>query len=59
LCVILILPIVSCFFNCGFGEGFASHWLWDPMGAFWGPLIFFFQGSHHWTKWISTIHHLV
>jgi hypothetical protein len=27
------LPIVSCFSICGFGEGFASRWLWDPMGA--------------------------
>jgi hypothetical protein len=39
------LPVVSCFSNCGFGVGFTSHWLWDPVGAFWGPLIFLFQGS--------------
>jgi hypothetical protein len=43
--VLPILPMVSCFSICGFGEGFASCWLWDPMGGFWGPLIFLFQGS--------------
>jgi hypothetical protein len=43
--VLPIFPLVSCFSICGFGEGFASHWLWDPMGAFGGSLIFLFQGS--------------
>jgi hypothetical protein len=31
-----ILPLVSCFSICRFREGFASCWLGDPMGAFWG-----------------------
>jgi hypothetical protein len=37
--------MVTCFSFCEFREGLASHWLWDPMDAFWGPLIFLFQGS--------------
>jgi hypothetical protein len=32
--VLPILPMVSSFPVCRFGEGFVSHWLWDPMGAF-------------------------
>jgi hypothetical protein len=40
-----ILPMVSCFSICGLGRGFAFHWLWDPMGDFWGPPIFLPQGS--------------
>jgi hypothetical protein len=43
--ILLILPVVSCFSICGFREGFAYRWLWDPMGVFWGPLIFLLQGS--------------
>jgi hypothetical protein len=43
--ILPILPVVSCFSLFRFGEGFASCWLWDPMGAFWGPLIFLFQCS--------------
>jgi hypothetical protein len=40
-----ILPVVSCFCICRFGEGFASLWLWNPMVAFLGPLIFLFWGT--------------
>jgi hypothetical protein len=39
------LPAVSCFSICGLAEDFASCWLWDHMGASWGPLIFLFWGS--------------
>jgi hypothetical protein len=31
---LLIPPVVSCFSDCGFREGFASCWLWDPVGDF-------------------------
>jgi hypothetical protein len=36
-----ILPMFCCFSICRFREGIASHWLGNPMGALWGPLIFF------------------
>jgi hypothetical protein len=42
--ILPILPMVSCFTICGFRESFVSYWLWDPMGAFWSPLIFLLQG---------------
>jgi hypothetical protein len=41
----VILSMVSCFSICGFREGFVSHWLWDPVGAFWDPLIFLLHSS--------------
>jgi hypothetical protein len=43
--VVPILPLVSGFSICRFGKYCASLLLWDPMGVFWGPLIFLFQGS--------------
>jgi hypothetical protein len=43
--ILPILLVVSCFSIWGFGEGFASHWLWYPMGVFWYLLIFLFQSS--------------
>jgi hypothetical protein len=39
--VLPIPPMVSCFSVCEFREGFASGWLWDPVGGFWHPLILF------------------
>jgi hypothetical protein len=41
----IILPVVSCISIRGFREGFVSCWLWDPMGAFWGPPIFLLHDS--------------
>jgi hypothetical protein len=59
LAVLPILPMVSCFSNCGFGDGFVSCWLWDPMGIFWGPLIFLFRVvSCYLAIRISIAHHL-
>jgi hypothetical protein len=43
--VLSILPLVSCFSICRFGESFASLWLGDSVCAFRGPLIFFFLDS--------------
>jgi hypothetical protein len=43
--ILPIIPMVSCFLICGFWECFASHCLWDPVGAFWRLLVFLFQSS--------------
>jgi hypothetical protein len=43
--VLAILLVVSCFSIYAFRAGSASWQLWDPVGAFWGPLMFLFQGS--------------
>jgi hypothetical protein len=32
----VILPVISCFFICGFREGFVSCWVWDPVGGLLG-----------------------
>jgi hypothetical protein len=42
----VIIPVVNCFSVCEFGESFTSHWLRDPVIAFWCPMIFLFQGSY-------------
>jgi hypothetical protein len=39
----VVLPVIS-FSLCGFRQGFASFWLWDPISAFCRPLILLFQG---------------
>jgi hypothetical protein len=39
--VLPILRVFSCSSIWRFGVGFASCWLQDPIGTFWGPLIFF------------------
>jgi hypothetical protein len=43
--VLPILHVVGCSAICIFKEVFASCWLWDPVGAFCGPLIFLCQDS--------------
>jgi hypothetical protein len=53
------LPMVSCFSISGFRGCFASHWLWDHMGVFWGPQSSFFRVfSCCWGLGMSTISHL-
>jgi hypothetical protein len=43
--ILPILPMASCFSICGSRDGFVSFWLWEPVGDFWGTLIFLFLGS--------------
>jgi hypothetical protein len=44
--VLPVPPMVSCFSICRFREGFVSCWFWDPVGDFWGALIFLCQCSY-------------
>jgi hypothetical protein len=55
-----ILPVVSCFSTCGFGEGFVSRWLWGPSECLLGSsdLPFFRKVSGYWAIEMSRSHHL-
>jgi hypothetical protein len=53
------IPMFICFSNCGLGEGFASHWLWDLWMPIWVPWSSCFKAvSHHWGLGLLTIHYL-